>query len=418
MVPAGQRWSGLRALAGTDSVLEVTELDAMQVRPRPCWIAGSPEQGERTSTVHHPYDGTEIADVVVPSHGQVTRAVEAAMSVTPVTSAAVLARVATLVAGRAEELAETVTAENGTPLRQAHDEVADAVAAFRFAAAEAEQWEVHQLGPVLVRRRPRGPVLLRAVAGCPVSVLATRVAAALAVGAPVVVAPAVTTPMTALSLGEILAETNLPAGMFSVVPGVLTDVGLPVIAVAAPPAVAAVVCPDADLPVAVSRLVTFAARRVIVHAAVAQRFESLLVEAVRSVRTGDPHDPAVDVGPLLDEAAAARVVAWVASAGEVLTGGTSTGARVAPTVVRSSRADVAGPVLALSVVDDLGTAFAAAGGDRAGVFTRDIGTGVAAMGIDVAELVIGDLPSGVTRASVRAAMREFTREQVTELRIG
>src|ERR1700742_4935842 len=103
----------------------------MEVRPRPCWIAGRPEQGDRMSIVHHPYDGTEIADVVVPSHEQIARAIAAARSVTPVTSAAVLARVATLVAGRAEEIAETVTAENGTPLRQAHAEVADAVAAFR-----------------------------------------------------------------------------------------------------------------------------------------------------------------------------------------------------------------------------------------------------------------------------------------------
>jgi acyl-CoA reductase-like NAD-dependent aldehyde dehydrogenase len=335
-----------------------------------------------------------------------------------VTSAALLTRVARLIAGRTEEIAETVTAENGTPLHQAHDEVAAAVAAFQFAASETDQWAAHPFGDAVVRRRSRGPVLLRAEAGCPVSVLATRLAAALAVGAPVVIAPSVTTPMTALSLGEILAETDLPVGMYSVTPGAPADAVLPVVTMASPPQGAAVVCPDADLPVAVSRLVTFAARRVIVHSAVAARFVPLLIDAVRSLRTGDPHDPTVDVGPLLDEAAAERVVGWIAAAGEVLTGGTSTGARVAPTVVRSGRGDVAGPVLALSVVDSLDAAFAAAGGDRAGVFTRDLATAVAAPEIDVAELVIGDLPACVSRASVRAAMREFTREQVTEIKMG
>lgn len=396
----------------------MSELEAVEVRPRPCWIVGRPEQGERTSTVRHPYDGTEIADIVVPDAEQAARAVAAAQRVAPLgrdRSIAVLGRLATLVAGRTEEIAETVTAENGTPLRQAHAEVAGAVTACRLAAAEAGQAETHQWGTAMVRRRPRGAVLLSVAPGCPVDLLATRVAAAVAVGAPVVVAPSVRTPMAALALGELLAETGLPA--FSVVPG-LSSAELAVTSIVRPTRGAAVVCPDADLSVAVGRLVTFGARRVIVHASVAERFVPMLVAAVRSLRTGDPHDPSVRVGPLLDESAAERVVQWVAAAGEVLTGGTRTGTRVEPTVVRSTRGDVAGPVLAVSVVDSMAAAVAAAGGDRAGVFTRDLGTAVEAGGIDVAELVIGDLPAAVTRASVRAAMREFTREQVTEIRLG
>jgi acyl-CoA reductase-like NAD-dependent aldehyde dehydrogenase len=375
--------------------------------------------------VHHPYDGTEIADVVVPDAEQTARAVAAAQRVAPLardTSIAVLGRLATLIAGRTEEIAETVTAENGTPLRQAHAEVAGAVTACRLAAAEAGQVETHQWGTAMVRRRPRGPVVLSAVPGCPIDLLATRVAAAVAVGAPVVVAPSVRTPMAALALGELLAETGLPA--FSVVPGLSavssTAVSTTAVSstVVSPVQGAAVVCPDADLSVAVARLVTFGARRVIVHASVAERFVPMLVDAVRSLRTGDPHDPSVQVGPLLDESAAERVVQWVAAAGEVLTGGTRTGTRVEPTVVRSTHGDVSGPVLTVSVVDSMAAAVAAAGGDRAGVFTRDLATAVEAGGIDVAELVIGDLPAAVTRASVRAAMRECTREQVTEIRLG
>jgi hypothetical protein len=69
-------------------------------------------------------------------------------------------------------------------------------------------------------------------------------------------------------------------------------------------------------------------------------------------------------------------------------------------------------------VDDLADAFAAAAGRRAGVFTGRLDTAVAAGGIDVDALVIGDVPTGLTRTSVRTRMLEYTRQQVTELRIG
>jgi acyl-CoA reductase-like NAD-dependent aldehyde dehydrogenase len=398
----------------------VSDVDAIEVRPRPCWVAGRPEQGERTSTVRHPYDGTDIADIAVPGADQVRRAVAAATGVampTPAARVAALRTAAELVAERAEELAETVTAENGTPLGRAHEQAAAAAAACRFAADEAGRRELD--GP-FVRQRPRGPGWVVVPAGCPVDEVAAQVAAAVAVGAPVVMAPEGRTPMAALFLGEALAETDLPAGAFSVLPG-CADLPLPVTSVAVPESAgaAAVVCPDADLDEAVRRIATFAVRRVIVPAAVATDFVPRLVAAVGRLRTGDPHDPSVDVGPMVDEPSAAAAVAGITgSGGEVLVGGTRTGACVTPTVVRGGSADVAGPVLFVSVVDELADAVAAAAGRRAGVFTPRLDTAVVAGGIDVDELVIGDVPTGLTRTSVRARMLDYTRERVTELRIG
>jgi len=55
----------------------VSDSDTIEVKPRPCWIAGHAEQGERTLTVYHPYDGTEVAEVSMPGADQVERAVAA-----------------------------------------------------------------------------------------------------------------------------------------------------------------------------------------------------------------------------------------------------------------------------------------------------------------------------------------------------
>jgi aldehyde dehydrogenase (NAD+) len=69
-----------------------------------------------------------------------------------------------------------------------------------------------------VSRVPRGPVLAVSPFNFPLNLVAHKVAPAIAVGAPVIVKPAPATPLSALILGELLAETDLPAGMFSVLP--------------------------------------------------------------------------------------------------------------------------------------------------------------------------------------------------------
>jgi acyl-CoA reductase-like NAD-dependent aldehyde dehydrogenase len=463
----------------------VSDLDAIEVRPRPCWIGGRAEQGERILTVRHPYDGTEVADVAMPDAMQIERAIAAAHDVArefaamPARARATALRdAAESIVERAEEIAETITAENGKPLARAHAEVHEAVATFRCAADEAIRLaglagelrrpdadtagasrngagpDQGERGLAMVRRRSRGPVLAITPNTFPLRLVAHQVAAALAVGAPVVVKPSSATPMTALLLGEILAETVLPAGAFSVLPvagsalgPLIEDARLPVLSFTGSPSVGAsiaaaaprkhvvlapggesavVICPDwasdDDLDAAARRIVTHGGvRRVIVHASVADRFVPRLVDAVAALRTGDPHDPDVDVGPLADEAAAGRVVEWIeAAGGQLLTGGTRTGASVTPAVLLAVSVDtVPEPVLVVSVVDSVAAAFAQATGPRAGVFTHDLATAFDAPAlIDAAALVIGDVPSDHGPEHVRAAMLEFTTEQVVGLRIG
>jgi acyl-CoA reductase-like NAD-dependent aldehyde dehydrogenase len=400
-------------------------------------------------------------------------------------------------AERAEEVAETIIAESGKPLKWANVEVTRAISTFRFAAEEARRFNGNgqrlDTDPgargrlALVRRVPRGPVLGISPFNFPLNLVAHKVAPALAVGAPIVIKPAPRTPLSALLLGELLAETELPEGAFSVLPvgneetmALVRDERLPVvsftgsgpvgwsIADAAPRKhivlelggnAAAVVCADwatpQDLDFAAQRIATFsnyqagqsciAVQRVIVERAVAEEFVPRLVGAVRALGTGDPHDPAVDVGPMVDEVAAQRVEQWIGEASalgaRVLVGGTRTGSSVQPTVLVDVpaqanvwREEAFGPVLAVCVVDDLDEAFAkvndSAYGLQAGVFTHDVQIAFrAGAELEVGGVIVGDVPSyradqmpyggvkgsGVGREGVRSAMDDLTEERVMVL---
>ncbi|CCH35066.1 aldehyde dehydrogenase family protein [Actinosynnema sp. NPDC047251] len=476
-------------------------MDATTPQPRPCWIAGHAEQGTQAITVYHPFDGTEVASVAVPGPEQVERAIATAAAVakefrrTPAhVRAEALLAVSRALADRAEEIAETITAENGKPLKWANIEVTRAVNTFRFAAEEARRFtgDLQRLDTdatgegrlALVRRVPRGPVLAVAPFNFPLNLVAHKVAPALAVGAPVIVKPASATPLSALLLGELLAETDLPEGVFSVLPvrgadmkALVTDERLPVISFTGSTSVgwsltddaprkhvlmelgsnsAAIVCPDwPDLDRAASRIATFgnyqagqsciAVQRVIVHQDVAEEFVPKLVAAVRALRTGDPHDPEVEVGPLIDEDNARRVEQWVAEAvsagATLLVGGGRDGTTVQPTVVRDVpasanlwRDEVFGPVLTVSVVASTAEAFELANatdyGLQAGVFTRDVAVAFqAAAELEVGGVIIGDVPSyradqmpyggvkgsGTGREGVRSAMDDFTEERTMVL---
>ncbi len=477
------------------------EEDAVVAKPRPFWVAGRPESSDETLDVRHPYDGTEVATVSVPAPEQVERAIAAAAAVakefraTPAhVRATALEQVSKALAERAEEIAETITAENGKPLKWAAVEVARAVSTFRFAAEEARRHvgELQRLDTDangegrlgVIRRRPRGPVLAVAPFNFPLNLVAHKVAPALAVGAPVIVKPASATPLSALLLGEILAETDLPAGAFSVLPvrgsamsALVEDPRLPVISFTGSTGVgwglmdaaprkhvvmelgsnsAAIVCPDwTDLDLAAQRIATFgnyqagqsciAVQRVVVHRDVAGAFVPKLVAAVEALRTGDPHDPEVEVGPLIDVDNAERVETWITEAVDagatLLTGGARDGATIAPTVLtdvpraaKVSCEEVFGPVLVISVVDSVDEAFELANsteyGLQAGVFTRDLQVAFrAAAELEVGGVVVGDVPSfradqmpyggvkgsGTGREGVRSAMDDFTEEQTMVL---
>jgi acyl-CoA reductase-like NAD-dependent aldehyde dehydrogenase len=467
----------------------------------PFYLAGRPETSGDEVVVRHPYDGREVGRTANATPDQIEEAVAAAAAVADefATSpahvrAGALDHVSRRLAERADEVARLITAENGKPLKWAKAEAARAVSTFRWAAEEARRYsgDLQRLDTdpggvgrlAVVRRVPRGPVLGISPFNFPLNLCAHKVAPAIAVGAPIVLKPAPATPLSALLLGELLAETDLPAGAFSVLPvpndraaALVADERLPVVSFTGSGPVgwqirdavprkhvtlelggnaAVVVCADwSDLDYAAGRIATFAnyqggqsciaVQRVYVHETHYDRAADLVVSAVDALKTGDPADEATDVGPMITEAAAERVEAWVAEAvaagAKILTGGRRQGATYEPTVLTDVPPDakvvaeeVFGPVLVLASVPSDEAAFAAvndsAYGLQAGVFTRDLPTAFkAGRTLRVGGVIVGDVPSyradqmpyggvkgsGVGREGLRSAMDDYTEPRVTVL---
>jgi glyceraldehyde-3-phosphate dehydrogenase (NADP+) len=446
------------------------------MQTKPFYVAGEPADSDDVVTIHSPYDGREVGRTSNATPAHVERAVAAAAAVAGETAAlpahvraAALEHVSRRLAERADEVADLITAENGKPVKWSRAEAGRAVSTFRWAAEEARRFsgELQRLDTdpsaaaapagaatgrmAVVRRFPRGPILGISPFNFPLNLVAHKIAPAVAVGAPIVVKPAPATPLSALLLGSLLAETDLPAGAFSILPlpneragSLVDDPRLPVVSFTGSGPVGAsirravpdkhvtlelggnaavLVCSDyaadEDLQWAAERIAAFsnyqagqsciAVQRVYVNEYLRDAFLHRLVGAVEKLGVGDPTDPKTDVGPLISEAAAKRVEDWVAEAvaagAHVETGGRRDGNSYAPTVLTGAPPDakvvaeeVFGPVLVVStVVDDeagLAEINNSAYGLQAGVFTRDMRTAFRAHRVlDVGGVIVGDVPS-------------------------
>ena len=217
------------------------------------WVAGQQAIGITMFQVRSPADGRVVGTVCEASPDQIEEAVAAAAAAAaPLAAlpahrrAAALAHVSDCIAARAEELAAVICAENGKPITWARAEVTRAALTFRWAAGEARRVRLTPPGGstptrgegrlAVVRRFPRGPVLGISPFNFPLNLVAHKVAPALAVGAPIVMKPAPKTPLSALLLGKLLSETDLPSGSWSVLtvpnaalPELVADPRLPVV---------------------------------------------------------------------------------------------------------------------------------------------------------------------------------------------
>ena len=190
----------------------------------------------------------------------------------------------------------------------------------------------------LLRRFPVGPVLGITPFNFPLNLVAHKVAPSLAIGAPIVVKPASATPIGSLRLAEFFAETDLPKGMYQVLPvsstvadGMARDERYRKISFTGSSAIGwylkgldpkkhvtlelggnagVIVHGDADLDLAAQRVAfggyyqagqsCISVQRVLVQSEVYDDFAERLVKQVQSLKVGDPMDPSVDVGPVIE----------------------------------------------------------------------------------------------------------------------
>ncbi len=355
----------------------------------------------------------------------------------PFPPAAILDRVAGLLAERREVFAASISAEAGKPITAARVEASRAVDTVRFSAAVARTLagEVLPLdagaagGGKLgfVRRVPVGVVGAITPFNFPLNLVCHKVAPAVAVGCPVVLKPAPATPFTALALGALFEEAGLPPGWLNIVtctnavapalavhPGVAMvsftgsrDVGHGLRAAAPAKRVSlelgnnapVIVEADADWRAAAAKVAVagfayagqtcISVQRLLVHRSVHDAIVDDLVGRVALLRVGDPADDATEVSSLITPTAAERVAGWVGEAvaeGAVARcgGGLQEHSVVAPCVLtgvtpdmRVSHSEVLGPVVGVQAYDDFDEALALANDTRyglqAGVFTADLG---------------------------------------------
>jgi glyceraldehyde-3-phosphate dehydrogenase (NADP+) len=399
---------------------------------------------------------------------------------------AVLASISQGIAARRDELAETIALEAGKPLKTALVEVDRAVFTFKIAAEESKRiygeivpldWLPGNEGRrAEIRRVPLGPIAGISPFNFPLNLVAHKVAPALAAGNPILLRPASQTPLAALKLAEIIYGTDWPKDAFAVLPcstdtarplveddriKLLTFTGSPVVGwglknkagrkrvtLELGGNAAVIVNDDADVEYAAERIAwggftnagqtCISVQRVFVHEQIYDRFTQELVRRVEALKVGDPLDPDVDVGPVIDSGNAERIEEWLDEAkeagAEVLTGGERENSVWRPTVLagapetaRVSCDEVFAPLLGLTKFSDVYEAIDAAGrsefGLQGGIFTNDVRVIEKAFDrIDVGGLMVNDVPtfridhmpyggvkaSGAGREGLRYAIEEMT----------
>lgn len=390
---------------------------------------------------------------------------------------------------RFEELSLSLCIEAGKPIKDARGEVNRLIDTFRIAAeesvrmhGEAQNLEISPRAKGYRgtwKRVPIGPCSFISPFNFPLNLAAHKVAPALAVGCPFVLKPASRTPLGALIIGEILAETKLPKGAFSILPCsrdgadlFTTDDRLKLLSFTGSPGVgwalkaksgkkkvvlelggnaACIVDEDADLEDAVDRIIIGAfyqsgqscigVQRIIIHSSIYDEFRDKLVAKTKSLKSGDPKDESTFIGPMISEKEATRLAAWVdsatASGGKLLCGGKREGAMLEATLLENVPKDqqictdeAFGPVAVLSRFDDFDAALDEVNdsvfGLQAGIFTRDIFKAHKAWDtLDVGGVVIGDIPSwrvdnmpygGVKDSGLGREGVRFAMEDMTEIR--
>ena len=464
---------------------------------RPYLVNGTWRTGSGTFEVHSPFDGSVVAELGVPTEADVEEAAATAVATfresrtLPVWKRAeALDHISRRLAETVDENAELIAREGGKPLKWARVEATRAVSTFRWASEVLRHGdeEVMRLDTEaslgsrigIIRRFPFGAVLGITPFNFPLNLVAHKVAPALAVGAPIVIKPARATPIGALRLAELFAETDLPAGMLQVLPvsssvadGMARDARYRKISFTGSVDIGwylkgldprkrvtlelggnagVIVHGDADLDLAARRVAfggyyqagqsCISVQRVLVQEQVYEDFAARLVKEVENLKVGDPLDPTVDVGPVIDRGNVERIEAWVreavAEGAQVLTGGTADGPFFRPTLLsrvdpemKVCREEVFGPVVTISPYATFEEALERVSDSRfglqAGVFTSDVNRAFQAhRELEVGGVILNDVSafradqmpyggskdSGFGREGLRFAMEEMTEPRI------
>lgn len=407
-------------------------------------IRGERVPGATTETLYEKFKQTPFGEMGVASPEQIDDAVAGAVDafkkfkLEPTKRAAILSKAAQLIEAWKEEFYELIINETGFTRSDAENEVRRCAQTLQLSAEEAKrlQGEVVPMDatPGLANRMgytvwvPRGVVCAITPYNSPLNTVAHKIGPALAGGNAVVLKPSEFTPLTASLLCQALHEAGLPPELLSLIHGPGDTVGQrllddqriayytftgstrvgKVIQKAAGlrgtqlelgSIASTIVCADADLKLAITKLtaacfrkagqVCTSVQRILIDRRVYKEFVDQFVASVSKLPVGDPTRPETIVGPMISLYHAERAESWVNEArvdgAELLLGGKRDGALLQPTILQGVNTsmrvvcqEIFAPVVSLVAFDDLDDAIAQANGTpfglAAGIFTRDIST--------------------------------------------
>ncbi len=452
--------------------------------------------GERID-VHSPGTGQLVGSTHRASSAHVEEAIGSAVRAFEVTrylggfeKQRILRNISSAMEKQKEELARIVAQEAGKPIKAARVEVERGAFTFAIAAEETVRmggeylpldWQGSAVGRWgIVRRFPVGPILAITPFNFPVNLVVHKLAPAIAAGCPIVLKPAPQTPLSSLKMARIIEAAGWPVGGLNVLPlsnedaaKLVSDDRLKLLSFTGSTAVGwalkqkagkkkvvlelggnagVLICADANLDYAAERCVlggyTYAGQscisvqRILVEDAAFDKFTSALVHRVQKLKVGDVLDEHTDVGPLINEEAARRVIDWIDEAvhggAKVLCGGKRHGSSVTPTVLTHTKPEmrvncmeIFGPVVTVEKFHDFNDALATINrseyGLQAGLFTRDFARITRAFEtLEVGGLMVGEVPSwridhmpyggvkdsGIGREGLRYAMEEMTEAKL------
>lgn len=465
---------------------------------KPFLVNGEWRTGEGVLEVKNPYDQSLVGEVGLPTAKDLEDATVAAVEGFKETKnlpvhvrADALDHISRRLGETIEENAKIIAAEGGKPLKWATVEATRAVSTFRWASEyirnEADTFmrldaEGAMAGrAAIIRRFPVGPVFGISPFNFPLNLVAHKVAPSIASGATLVLKPASATPLSALKLAEIFLETDLPRSMYSVLPAKsslaenavkdprfrkLTFTGsAPIgwylkgldpkkkVTLELGGNAGVIIHFDADLDWAAKRCAfggyyqagqsCISVQRILVQEEVYEDFLERYKKEVENLKTGDPMDPTVDVGPVIDPGELDRIETWVkeaaADGADILVGGERVGESCyAPTIVVNTKGshklrceEIFGPVTTVVPYQTFEGALAEVNDSRfglqAGVFTKDIDRIMEAhRTLEVGGVVINDQSafradqqpyggakdSGFGREGLRWAIEEMTEPKI------
>lgn len=366
---------------------------------RPFYIAGKPVHTGQTLEVINPYTNDKLATCAMAGPEHLEEAIGIAyrssgeIANTPThLRAKALNEIAANIENKLPFWAEIISAESGKPMKYALAEASRAAFTLRLAAEETHRLPAeylmldafpgHEKTEAWVRYFPIGLVSGITPFNFPLNLLVHKIAPAIAAGCPIIIKPDLRTPLSALALAESIASTALHPAVCSVLPlmhthaePLIKDERIKLLSFTGSPTAGwamkqnagkkrvtlelggnagAIVCPSASLQEAVNKCLVGAfaysgqvcihTQRIYIHKSIYSKFEKAFLEAVSTLKRGNPVQAETDISVMIDEAAAQRVEAWVEealSAGAIaLCGGKREGTYYPPTVLTNCTRDM------------------------------------------------------------------------------